>query len=116
MNRHHFGGDVDSAGLAEFRIIDPPRISPNPVFPNRLALIPLVLLAALGAGLAASFAMARVLADFSRSGSAARIYPAAGAWQRVDAGNERSVFGAGALPMSRLAAGSQVCSSPAASG
>ena len=57
-------GDVDSAGLAEFRIIDPPRISPNPVFPNRIVLIPLVLLAALGAGLAASFAMARVFPTF----------------------------------------------------
>jgi len=58
------GGDVDSAGLAEFRIIDPPRIAPNPVFPNRLALIFLVLVAALGAGLAASFTMARALPTF----------------------------------------------------
>ena len=56
--------DVDSAGLAEFRIIDPPRISPRPVFPNRLLLIPLVMLVALGAGLAASFAMARVFPTF----------------------------------------------------
>ena len=57
-------GDVDSAGLAEFRIIDPPRIAPNPVFPNRFVLIPLVLVAALGAGLAASFAMARAFPTF----------------------------------------------------
>ena len=57
-------GDVDSAGVAEFRIIDPPRISPNPVFPNRIMLIPLVLLAALGAGLAASFAVARIFPTF----------------------------------------------------
>lgn len=57
-------GDVDSAGLAEFRIIDPPRIAPNPVFPNRFVLIPLVLLAALGAGLAASFSMARAFPTF----------------------------------------------------
>ncbi|HKO67482.1 MAG TPA: XrtA system polysaccharide chain length determinant [Burkholderiaceae bacterium] len=57
-------GDVDSAGLAEFRIIDPPRVAPNPVFPNRFVLIPLVLLAALGAGLAASFAMARAFPTF----------------------------------------------------
>ncbi|MEO8187772.1 MAG: hypothetical protein ABI580_10465, partial [Burkholderiaceae bacterium] len=57
-------GDVDSAGLAEFRIIDPPRIAPNPVFPNRFVLIPLVLLAALAAGLAASFAMARAFPTF----------------------------------------------------
>ena len=57
-------GDVDSAGLAEFRIIDPPRVTPNPVFPSRFVLIPLVLLAALGAGLAASFAMARAFPTF----------------------------------------------------
>ena len=56
--------DVDSAGLAEFRIIDPPRIAPKPVFPNRFALTFLVLLAALGAGLASSYAMARVFPTF----------------------------------------------------
>ena len=56
--------DVDSAGVAEFRIIDPPRISPNPVFPNRFLLIPMVMLAALGAGLAASFAMSRFFPTF----------------------------------------------------
>lgn len=57
-------GDVDSAGLAAFRIIDPPRISPRPVFPNKVVLIPLVLLAAIGAGLVASFAMARLFPTF----------------------------------------------------
>lgn len=56
--------DVGSAGLAEFRIIDPPRISPYPVFPNRFVLIPLIMLAALAAGLAASFAMARSFPTF----------------------------------------------------
>jgi polysaccharide chain length determinant protein (PEP-CTERM system associated) len=58
------GEDVNSAGLAEFRIIDPPRVAPNPVFPNRLALIFLVLVAAVGAGLAATFALARVRPTF----------------------------------------------------
>ena len=58
------GEDVNSAGLAEFRIIDPPRVAPNPVFPNRLALIFVVLVAAVGAGLAASFAMARARPTF----------------------------------------------------
>ena len=43
--------DVDSlARMAEFRIIDPPRISPKAVFPNRLALVPLVLALALAVG------------------------------------------------------------------
>ncbi len=58
------GEDVNSAGLAEFRIIDPPRVAPNPVFPNRLALILVVLIAAVGAGLAASFAVARARPTF----------------------------------------------------
>ncbi|MEP6657152.1 MAG: chain length-determining protein, partial [Betaproteobacteria bacterium] len=39
----------------DFRLIDPPRVSPLPVAPNRLILISLALLGALGAGLAASF-------------------------------------------------------------
>ena len=49
-------GDLDSAtGVADFRLIDPPRASPNPVAPNRLLLMPFALLAALGAGLAVAF-------------------------------------------------------------
>jgi polysaccharide chain length determinant protein (PEP-CTERM system associated) len=58
-------GDVDSqASMAEFRIIDPPRISPKAVFPNRLALVPVVLLLALGAGMAASLAVSQILPTF----------------------------------------------------
>jgi polysaccharide chain length determinant protein (PEP-CTERM system associated) len=55
-------GEVDeTAGLAEFRIIDPPRVSDKPVFPNRLVLIPLLLVVAIGAGAAASFAFSQLL-------------------------------------------------------
>ena len=53
-------GEIDSAGVAEFRLIEPPRVSPRPVFPNRVALVPLVLAIAIGAGLFASFAFAQV--------------------------------------------------------
>jgi polysaccharide chain length determinant protein (PEP-CTERM system associated) len=57
--------DVDSlARMAEFRIIDPPRISPKAVFPNRLALLPLVLLLAVAAGMAASLAISQILPTF----------------------------------------------------
>ena len=37
----------DAAGIADFRLIDPPRASPKPVAPNRLLLMPLALLASL---------------------------------------------------------------------
>lgn len=44
------------SGVADFRLIDPPRASSKPVAPDRPVLLPLALLAALVAGLAASFA------------------------------------------------------------
>ncbi len=58
-------GDLDSAaGVANFRLIDPPRASPQPVAPNRLLLLPLALLAGLGAGLAAAFVASQLRAVF----------------------------------------------------
>ena len=48
-----------SAGLAEFRVIDPPRVSTQPVFPSRMALLPLVLLTALGLGMLVAFALSQ---------------------------------------------------------
>jgi hypothetical protein len=58
-------GDVDGlARMAEFRIIEPPRISPKPVFPNRLALVPLVLALAVAIGMAASLAISQILPTF----------------------------------------------------
>jgi polysaccharide chain length determinant protein (PEP-CTERM system associated) len=54
-------GDLESAsGVADFRLIDPPRVSPKPVTPNRLLLVPLALVAALAAGLATSFAASQL--------------------------------------------------------
>ena len=54
-------GDLDVAsGMADFRLIDPPRVSPQPVFPNRLLLLPLALLAALAAGMFAAFAASQL--------------------------------------------------------
>jgi polysaccharide chain length determinant protein (PEP-CTERM system associated) len=58
-------GDLDTAaGVANFRLIDPPRASPKPVAPNRLLLLPLALLAALGAGLAVAFIASQLRAVF----------------------------------------------------
>jgi polysaccharide chain length determinant protein (PEP-CTERM system associated) len=54
-------GDLDVAsGVADFRLIDPPRVSPQPVWPNRPLLLPLVLLAAIAAGLAAAFGLSQL--------------------------------------------------------
>lgn len=58
-------GDLDSAaGVADFRLIDPPRASPKPVAPNRLLLMPLALLAALGAAFATAFIASHLRAVF----------------------------------------------------
>lgn len=49
--------DLDVAsGIADFRLIDPPRVEPKPVSPNRLLLLPLVMLVAVAGGLFAAFA------------------------------------------------------------
>ncbi len=59
-------GELDVAsGVAEFRLIDPPRVSPKPVAPNRLLLLPLALVVALAAGLAVAFAASQLRPTFS---------------------------------------------------
>ena len=53
-----------AAGVAEFRLIDPPRVSPRPVSPNRLLLLPLALLAGIAAGLGLSFLISQLRPAF----------------------------------------------------
>lgn len=49
-------GELESTGgVADFRLIDPPRASTTPVAPNRVLLLAGILLGSLGAGLGASF-------------------------------------------------------------
>jgi polysaccharide chain length determinant protein (PEP-CTERM system associated) len=58
-------GELESAaGVADFRLIDPPRASPKPVAPNRLLLLPGALLAAFAAGLGVAFLMSQVRAVY----------------------------------------------------
>jgi polysaccharide chain length determinant protein (PEP-CTERM system associated) len=58
-------GELDVAsGVAEFRLIDPPRVSPKPVSPNRLLLLPLALITALASGLFFAFASAQLRPTF----------------------------------------------------
>ena len=50
-------GDLEmAAGVADFRLVDPPTVSPTPVSPNRMLLLAGVIVITLVAGLAASFA------------------------------------------------------------
>lgn len=54
-------GEMEAAsGVADFRLIDPPRVSPKPVAPNRYLLLSLVLLVSLSAGVAAGFIYSQV--------------------------------------------------------
>ncbi|MBL8362795.1 MAG: chain length-determining protein, partial [Rubrivivax sp.] len=62
-------GELEVAsGVADFRLIDPPRVSPKPVSPNRLALLPLPLLAGLGAGLVLAFIASQLRPVFLDAG------------------------------------------------
>jgi polysaccharide chain length determinant protein (PEP-CTERM system associated) len=54
-------GELDVAsGVADFRLIDPPRVSPKPVAPNRFLLLSGALIAALLAGLFTAFAASQL--------------------------------------------------------
>jgi polysaccharide chain length determinant protein (PEP-CTERM system associated) len=57
-------GKLEDAGVAEFRIIDPPRVTPTPVAPNRIGLIWGLIAASLAAGLATAFAVSQVHPTF----------------------------------------------------
>ena len=58
--------DMDaSAGLVEFRVIDPPRVSPRPVAPNRVMLVSMVFLGALAGGVGVAFLMGQIRPTFS---------------------------------------------------
>jgi polysaccharide chain length determinant protein (PEP-CTERM system associated) len=58
-------GELDVAsGMAEFRLIDPPRAGTKPVSPNRPLLLPLVLVAALGLGLLVAFGASQLRPTF----------------------------------------------------
>ena len=58
-------GELDAAtGVAEFRLIDPPRVSPKPVYPNRPAILPLALAAGLAAGIALTLVLSQLRPTF----------------------------------------------------
>jgi polysaccharide chain length determinant protein (PEP-CTERM system associated) len=61
-------GELEVAsGVAEFRLIDPPRVTPKPVAPNRLALFPMVLAASVAAGVGLAFAGSQLRPTFGNA-------------------------------------------------
>jgi protein tyrosine kinase modulator len=58
------GKDVQETGGAQFRVIDPPRVSPTPVSPNRLLLIGGVFVLALVVGAFASLLVSQISPTF----------------------------------------------------
>jgi len=61
------GKDVQESGGAQFRVIDPPRVSPQPVSPNRLALLGAAFAFAIGLGAFASFVASQIMPTFHDS-------------------------------------------------
>jgi polysaccharide chain length determinant protein (PEP-CTERM system associated) len=62
-------GELDVAsGVADFRLIDPPRVLPKPVAPNRPMLYMAVLLASIAAGLFVAFAASQLRPVFHKAG------------------------------------------------
>lgn len=54
-------GSLDSvAGVADFRLIDPPRVAPRPVAPNRSLLLLVAMAAAVGAGVLVALGMGQL--------------------------------------------------------
>jgi len=60
----NLSGKLEDAGGAEFRIIDPPRVTPTPVAPNRLAMAGMLVAVSLAAGIAVSFLVSQVWPTF----------------------------------------------------
>lgn len=58
------GIGVQDSGGAQFRVIDPPRVSPYPVAPNRPMLLGVALLGALGLGVLAAFLASQIAPTF----------------------------------------------------
>jgi polysaccharide chain length determinant protein (PEP-CTERM system associated) len=59
--------NVDATRLTSFRVIEPPRTAPQPVFPNRMLLAPMVLLLALAGGVGASYLVSQLLPSFANA-------------------------------------------------
>ncbi len=63
-------GELDQASsMADFRVIDPPRADNKPVAPNRVLLLPVVLVAALAVGAGVTFLISQIRPVYFEAGS-----------------------------------------------
>ena len=58
------GKDVQDTGGTQFRVIDPPRVSPQPVAPNRAVLLGVLFALTIGGGIFASFVASKTMPTF----------------------------------------------------
>jgi polysaccharide chain length determinant protein (PEP-CTERM system associated) len=68
----NMSGELDGAGSAEFRVIDPPRASTEPISPKRPLLVGAALVIALGAGLGLSLLLAELRPVFDEGSQLAQ--------------------------------------------
>jgi polysaccharide chain length determinant protein (PEP-CTERM system associated) len=80
-----------SSSVADFRIIDPPRVSNKPVAPNRLLLLGFIVAVSLGAGLFAALAYSQLFPVFHSMKSLRRTLsrPVLGAVSLQDSGKSK---------------------------
>ncbi|TAK91036.1 MAG: chain length-determining protein [Burkholderiaceae bacterium] len=63
-------GDMEaSAGVADFKIIDPPRVPPKPSYPNRILLLVGGLVGALGGGIAVALLLSQIRPTYGNRNS-----------------------------------------------
>jgi uncharacterized protein involved in exopolysaccharide biosynthesis len=58
-------GQLDESAAVDFRVVDPPRVSPGPVAPDRLKLILVVLVLSCAAGIGTSYAASQMFPTLS---------------------------------------------------
>jgi polysaccharide chain length determinant protein (PEP-CTERM system associated) len=65
LSRAKLSDKADATGVVRFEVVDPPTVNPQPVSPNRVRLIFMVLLGGLAAGIAAGYLLHQLRPIFS---------------------------------------------------
>jgi polysaccharide chain length determinant protein (PEP-CTERM system associated) len=101
------GAVSGSSGVAEYRVVDPPRVSSKPVWPNRPLILTATMLLSIAAGLAACFAKDQVRPTFYdiRSLRQATGMPLLGSVSNIIDATARTKSGRAAFLFSGISAG-----------